>query len=279
MTAERQERWTTVRVRPSGDAAPVIEQLFAVGAEGVQELDAQVVTHIRDLDVARARAAIHSADAGAEVQFEPLGIQDWSAAWRARVGAHRVGALVVTPPWLAGDFAPDERIVIDPAMAFGTGEHETTRGVLRLMPRVVRDGDFVADLGAGSAVLSIAAARLGAARVVAIEIDPDAIGNAEANVAANDVSGAVSVMVGDATTLLPLLAPVRVVLANIIVPVLEQLLPIVAESLAPDGAAILSGILVEERDAFERTLRASGWEIGASDAEGLWWSVVVRRPR
>ena len=89
----------------------------------------------------------------------------------------------------------------------------------------------------------------------------------------------VSVMVGDATTLLPLLAPVRVVLANIIVPVLEQLLPIVAESLAPDGAAILSGILVEERDAFERTLRASGWEIGASDAEGLWWSVVVRRPR
>ena len=73
-------------------------------------------------------------------------------------------------------------------MAFGTGEHATTRGVMRLMQDVIRAGDIVADLGAGSAVLAIAAAKLGAARVAAIELDPDAIGNAEENVARNGVA-------------------------------------------------------------------------------------------
>jgi ribosomal protein L11 methylase PrmA len=80
--------------------------------------------------------------------------------------------------------------VIDPGMAFGTGDHPTTRGVVRLMQGAVRPGDLVADLGAGSAVLSIAAIKLGAARAAAIEFDPDAIGNAEENVARNGAPGA-----------------------------------------------------------------------------------------
>ena len=136
------------------------------------------------------------------------------------MSAHRVGNLVIAPPWLAGEFDPHTTIVVDPAMAFGTGEHPTTRGVMRLMQGVVKSGDVVADLGAGSAVLSIAAAKLGARRVTAIEIDPDSIGNAEENVRVNGVGAIVEVIEGDATTLLPLLAPVRVVLANIISSVL-----------------------------------------------------------
>jgi ribosomal protein L11 methyltransferase len=267
--------WTTLRVRRFSESAPVVRALFALGAEGVQELDGEVVTHLRDIDEAAARAAIGGADRGADIEFSRLDKQDWTTEWRARVGAHRLGRLVVTPPWLAAAHQEHERVVIDPAMAFGTGEHETTRGVLRLMQRVVKSDDVVADLGAGSAVLSIAAARLGARRAIAIELDHDAIGNAEQNVAANGVSDRVSVIEGDAAVLLPLVAPVRVILANIISSVLLELLPAIELALTEDGVAILSGILVDERADMEATLARRKWRVVDVDQEGLWWSATV----
>ena len=273
-----QRRWTTVRATNLTDRPAVIRALFDAGAEGVQDLETEILTHIADADEARICSAVTRADAGAAVTFAPTPDIDWSAEWKSRIAAHRLGRLVVTPPWLAEQFTPAERIVIEPAMAFGTGEHETTRGVVRLLHEVVRPGDSVADLGAGSAVLAIAAARLGATRVVAIELDPDAIGNAEENVARNNVGDRVSVIEGDAAMLLPLVAPVRVVLANIISSVLVELLPVIAAGLAPDGVAILSGILLEERDEMIRAIEGGDWRVVNEDREGQWWSVsIVRR--
>jgi ribosomal protein L11 methyltransferase len=133
----------------------------------------------------------------------------------------------------------------------------------------------VADLGSGSAVLSIAAAKLGARHVVAIEIDHDSIANAEQNVRANGVLDRVEIFEGDAATLLPLLAPVRVVLANIISSVLIQLLPTIRSSLDAGGQAILSGILCEERDAMLAALDADGWRVECEDTEDPWWSVQI----
>jgi len=267
--------WTTLRVRRFSESEPVVRALFALGAEGVQELDGEVVTHLRDLDEAAARAAIGGADRGADVEFSRLDKQDFTSEWRARVGAHRLGHLVVTPPWLAASYLERERVVIDPAMAFGTGEHETTRGVLRLMQRVIRTDDVVADVGAGSAVLAIAAARLGARRAVAIELDHDAIGNAEQNVVANGVSDRVSVIEGDAAVLLPLVAPVRVILANIISSALLELLPAIEQALSGDGVAILGGILIDERPDMEVALARREWRVVETDQEGLWWSATV----
>jgi ribosomal protein L11 methyltransferase len=272
-----QSRWTTVRVREPADRAAVITALFAIGVEGVQELDDEVVTHIRDVDRDRVTESLRRVDANVRVEFAPTPIIDWSAEWRTRIGAHRLNGLVVTPPWLAEQHRESERIVIDPGMAFGTGEHETTRGVLRLMQRVVKPGDVVADLGAGSAILAIAAAKLGARRAIAIELDPDAIGNAQENVARNGVQERVSVIEGDAFLLLPLVAPVRVVVANIVSSVLVALLPVIAKSLTPDGIAILSGILLEERSEMETTLQGGGWSIVETDAEGMWWSATIAR--
>jgi ribosomal protein L11 methyltransferase len=143
------------------------------------------------------------------------------------------------------------------------------------MQGVVGSGDVVADLGAGSAVLSIAAAKLGARRVTAIEIDPDSIGNAEENVRVNNVGEIVEVIEGDAATLLPLLAPVRVVLANIISSVLIALLPTIRGSLDARGQAILSGILREEREAMLAALDANGWTVEREDTEDAWWSVQI----
>jgi len=164
-------------------------------------------------------------------------------------------------------------------MAFGTGDHPTTRGVLRLMQSVIHAGDVVADLGAGSAVLAIAAAKLGATRVAAVEMDADAISNAEENVARNGVADRVKVIEGDAALFLPLLAPVRVVLANIISSVLLELLPAIGRSLTPDGVAILSGILDEEREKMLTRFAAGGWRVIQEDAEGPWWSVAIGKGR
>jgi ribosomal protein L11 methyltransferase len=270
-------RWTTVRVRTRADRAAVIGALFESGAEGVQELSDEIVTHIRDADESRVSGAVRRSDPLAVIEYAPTPDVDWSAEWRARIRAHRAGRLVVTPPWLAEEFSADERVIIDPGMAFGTGEHETTRGALRLLQAELRPGDDVADLGAGSAVLAIGAAKLGARRAVAIEIDPDAIGNAEENVARNGVADRVTVIEGDAASLLPLVAPVRVVLANIISSVLVELLPVIEASLAADGVAILSGILLDEREEMGDTLQRAGWRVKAADADGAWWSATIAR--
>ena len=135
----------------------------------------------------------------------------------------------------------------------------------------IRTGDTVADLGAGGAVLAIAAAKLGAERIAAIELDHDAISNAEENVLANGVGDQVRVFEGDAAVLLPLLAPVRVVTANIISSVLTELLPMIARSLSDGGVAMLSGSLVEDRAAMLRVLYAGVRRVLEGDAGELGW--------
>ena len=274
-------RWMSVRVSPgleSGSRDACLSALFAIGAQGVHEDGTSLVTHFPpQTDLEAVYFALSEADEGATVETEAVPDIDWSEAWKSRIHAHDLGSLTVTPPWLAEGRDPARTIVIDPGMAFGTGEHATTRGVVRLLPTVMRDGDVVADLGAGSAVLAIAAAKLGASRVYAVELDAEAIPDAEENVRRNGVADRVHVFQADAGALLPLLAPVRVVLANIISSVLVELLPIIAQSLTADGSAILSGILQEERGEMCTVLAATGWRVVDEDAEDIWWSVSIVR--
>jgi ribosomal protein L11 methyltransferase len=252
--------------------------LFEMGSEGVQEAGAELLTHFPgDADGGTIIAAVMAADPDAHVTATLIPAVDWAEEWKKGVGAHELGALAIVPPWLAEGRDPSRTIVIEPEMAYGTGEHQTTRGVVRLLPRVIRAGDRVADLGAGSAVLAIAAAKLGASHVTAIELDHDAIANAEENVVRNHVADRVTVIEGDAELLLPFVAPVRVVLANIISSVLTGMLPMIAESLTPDGEAVLSGILVEERPAMLEVLEGHGWRVIEDDVEGMWWSARIGR--
>jgi ribosomal protein L11 methyltransferase len=274
------ERWTRAVCTPSDPtrADAMIAAMFAAGAEGVHEDGVRLITHLPPTgDVERFLSALRAVDPAYLVELSPLEPIDWSTRWRDRITAHQLGALTVTPPWLAAGRDLATTIVIEPAMAFGTGEHPTTRGVVRLLQGLPLARASVADLGAGSAVLAIAAAKLGAARVFAIENDADSISNAELNVERNDVVGRVAVLEGDAQLLLPLVAPVQVILANIISSVLVELLPVMGEALVPDGVMILSGILREEREMMVEALQGAGWRIDAEDAEEQWWSVRVRR--
>ena len=267
--------WVTVRVFPGSHRDAVPPALFAAGAQSVQELADSFVTHVHGQSTANdVVCAMTALGADIRVETEPTPDVDWSEQWKQSIGIQQLGALTVAPPWLANDLDAKSTIIIDPGMAFGTGEHATTRGVIRLLQRVVRPGDVVADLGAGSAVLAIAAAKLGAARAAAIEVDPDAIGNAMENVARNGVQDRVTVIEGDAAALLPLVAPVNVITANIISSVLLDLLPVMRAALVPRGRAILSGILSSERDAM-LSATASEWRVVEEDSEDTWWSATI----
>lgn len=284
--------WIAIRIIPSADSAlegkehdvaasaggaAVIDALFQVGSQGIHEDGNAVVTHFPpDTDIDIVRSAVLAADPGASVEISLTPQVSWEE-WRARVGAHVLGTLTVAPPWLAEDLDPATTIIIDPEMAFGTGEHPTTRGVVRLMQGIVKGGEVVADLGAGSAVLAIAAAKLGAARVAAIELDSDATANAIANIAVNGVGDKVQYIEGDASVLLPLLAPVNIVLANIISSVLTELLPTIQASITPEGFAILSGILAEERSAMMEVIVRGNWSVIEEDFEEEWWTVLIGR--
>jgi len=275
--SDEREAWVTVRVSPGSNRDAVMAAMFNAGVQGIEEVDDALVTHVSGQTSANdVLCAVMSASADARVETTPLPNVDWSERWKLGIHVQSLGALSVAPPWLSADLDPARTIVIEPAMAFGTGEHATTRGVIRLLQRVIRPGDRVADLGTGSAVLAIAAAKLGARRVAAIEIDHDAIGNAEENAARNGVTDRVTIIEGDAAALLPLVAPVELITANIISSVLLELLPGIERALAPGGHAILSGILIAERDDMIRAVQP-GWRIEAEDEEDAWWSATIAR--
>ncbi|HYN80984.1 MAG TPA: 50S ribosomal protein L11 methyltransferase [Gemmatimonadaceae bacterium] len=256
----------------------MIDALIAHGSPGIEETGVDIVGHVPAASsIDGLRSAILAADPAASVSIAPGIARDWSE-WKANVRAHKVGSLTVAPPWLAAASDRATTVVIDPAMAFGTGEHATTRGVIHLMPSVVTADSLVADLGAGSAILSIAAAKLGAKRVVAIELDPDAESNALANIRRNGVEDRVHFIGGDALTLLPLVAPVDLVLANILSSVIVELLPIIRDSLAPEGRAILSGVLIEEQPSMVGEIARGGWAVEAEHTEEGWWSALIARP-
>ena len=270
--------WHLLRVVPAHDREAALAALFDAGAQGVHEDGAALVTHFPPgTDIEAIAAAVSGADPAADITIGRATDTDWTEAWKGLLSTQVVGRLRIAPPWLAADLDPATTIVVDPGMAFGTGDHPTTRAVARLMQRLPLAGARVADLGAGSAVLAIAAAKLGARTVAAVEMDPDAIGNAIENIERNGVTDIVHVVEGDAVAILPLLAPIDIVLANILASVHVELLPAMAASLAPGGRAVLSGILVEERPMLVDLLGATGWRIEDDDIEDIWWSATISR--
>jgi ribosomal protein L11 methyltransferase len=267
-------KWTTVRVSPTRGRDDIAALLISEGASCVQEDGEDLVTSFPEPSLPRdLEWRIHEIDTAARIDTSPA--PEISYELHGTVTARKVGEIFVVPTWEAHAYPRESSVVIEPGGAFGTGDHETTRGVLDLLQGVIRAGDVVADLGAGSGVLSIAAAKLGASRVAAVEVDHDAIANAEENVVANSVSKIVTVLEGDATLMLPLLAPVDLVLANIVSGVLIGMLPLIRRSLAATGHAILSGILVSEREMMLKAFADVGWSIEREHREGEWWSVLI----
>ena len=204
--------------------------------------------------------------------------EDWRDSWKRYFRPRRIGRrLVVKPSWATYEVAAGDTVIeIDPGMAFGTGQHPTTAMCLRALEERLRPGDAVLDLGAGSGILAIAAAKLGAGRVLALDIDPQAVKAARENAAANGVQGVVEVREGT----LPEGAPGErcdMVVANISGLTIERLAPAFAESLREGGTLIVSGFLEDSVDGLSRALEAAGFAVERVDAEGVWRALTAVR--
>lgn len=201
--------------------------------------------------------------------WEPVPDTDWTQAWRAQLEPVTVGALTIAPPWLA-EPSPDT-VVIEPAQAFGTGHHETTVGCLAALQELDLTGRSVLDAGTGSGVLAVAAARLGAAEVVACDIDPVAVDAARTNTADNGVE--VTVIEGDVA----IVGRRRfdVIVANLDTSALSWAAASLVRHLADGGTLIAAGISRERRDEAMVALADAG--LTTLDRPGDEWVMLIGR--
>jgi ribosomal protein L11 methyltransferase len=286
-----QSPWLVLTIQaPSAERATMLtEGLFAAGATAVEERPDRVITYLQperaqtpESYVAELAQQLRSFNSNVlpEIAWEWLPERDWSEEWKRGLGPRHVGKrLVIAPSWTEPEAGPGDLVItIDPQMAFGTGEHASTRGALRLLETCLTRGARVLDVGTGSAVLAIAAAMLGAERVLAVEADADSLINAQENIVRNGVADRIqleNVRVDD--SYLRAFAGTRldVILANILSGVIVPLLPALHTAIEPAGTLIIAGILQEEAAAVRAAAQAAGFTILREDREEGWWSAAL----
>jgi ribosomal protein L11 methyltransferase len=202
--------------------------------------------------------------------------EDWAHAWKAYFRPTRVGdRLVVVPAW--EEYAPQEGelpIRIDPGMAFGTGTHATTALCMRWLEELVTPGSRVIDVGTGSGILAVAAKHLGAAEVVAIDVDPVAVDAARENAGRNGVEIDVRLATLDQVAE----GEADLIVANIIASVIVDILPDVASRLKPGGRFLASGIIAARKEAVTEAM-TDAWllPVGAREQDG-WVAILAMKP-
>lgn len=212
--------------------------------------------------------------------FRPVEEQDWAEAWKAHYHPLRIGErIVVRPLWETVELQPgDVEIALDPGMAFGTGTHPTTQLCLQALSDWLDPNTDVLDLGCGSAILSIAAAKLGAESVYAIDNDPVAVEAAADNLQQNGVAAQVELATGSLEEVQALsrqfdFALVNI-LARIIIPMAQAGL---SEVIKPGGTAIFAGLIRSQQAEVEETLQSNGLEVIDRRTMDEWVLLKARR--
>jgi ribosomal protein L11 methyltransferase len=219
--------------------------------------------------------------------YRPIAEMNWAEAWKANFQPLRLGRrMMIVPAWLDPELEPGVvAIRLDPGMAFGTGTHPSTQLCLLAIERHLTPGAPVLDLGTGSGILAIAAARLGSGPVLALDVDPEAVRVANENVTANGVAGQVRVAAGSLAEVLsgefgPEWRGVPLVVANILARTIVDLLAGgLAETVAPGGLLVVSGVL--EAQAYEviAALKMAGLVLAAQEQIDDWVALIARRKR
>ena len=195
---------------------------------------------------------------------------NWNEAWEKTIQPiQATQRILIAPTWHEAKPGEDGILIrIDPKMSFGTGYHESTRLMLRLLEKYMKDGFRVLDVGTGTGILAIAAAKLGAMSVVGVDVDECAYRNALENIGRNDAAGTVRVIHGELQAVPP--GQYELIAANIQRDVLENLLGEMLLRLATGGVLLLSGLLLEDRDQMTATLQSTGFHIREEIHENQW---------
>jgi len=215
-------------------------------------------------------------------RIQPLAIREsvieetnWAEAWKVYFKPRRVGKrIIVCPSWEQVDVGPDEILLeLDPGQAFGTGDHPTTRLMLEFAEEYVRPGDRVFDVGCGSGILSVAALKLGALHVMAVDLDLPSVLATRANLERNHVEAGVAQAEGFSG----LRGEADVVLTNIISATLVRLAPQAAAHVGPGGIWLTSGIIEANADAVRQAIAKAGLTLIEERSEGEWVAMAARR--
>lgn len=214
-----------------------------------------------------------------EIMSADVAEEDWENNWKQYYKPVPVGKRILIKP-LWETLQKTERNVIielDPGMAFGTGTHETTRMCLELLEKYVSPQKKVLDVGCGSGILSIGAAKLGAAETFAVDIDANAVRIAKENAQVNHVKNEIEVVCGDLTDKVQ--GTYDIVVANIIADAIIKLSSSIGQFLKEDGIYITSGIILNRLEDVETALRENGFQIYEILREGDWAALVCRKEK
>lgn len=260
----------------------IVNQAWIVG---IFESETEAGNRWRELAPLVGEALLTPVAANAVPEIRELADQDWRDSYKAHFKAWQFGRLHWVPVWERDSYvlpAGEGAIWLDPGLAFGTGNHETTRlCVERLVPWAAEHGTTgrrVIDAGCGSGILALSAARLGFKDVDAFDNDPEAVRVSIENATLNDLNGAVRFYEGDLISGLAR-KTADIVLANIQADVLMRFVPQLTAAVAPGGLLVLSGILARENEQVRQAFASAtaGWRVEHREM-GEWSDVALTRP-
>jgi ribosomal protein L11 methyltransferase len=250
----------------------VSDRLWAEGAAAVQERPAgdASVELVAGFPTAAAARRVARSVGGRVTEVDD---KAWRHGWREHARPVRVGSMVVAPAWRAVSLGGADLVVlIDPGPCFGSGSHPTTRLMLAELQRWVEPGATILDVGTGSGILAVAAAILGAGRVVAVDHDPDAVDTARRNASINGVADRVSVTTAEAASVT---GSFDVVMANLTAGALAAVADVLVDAVARDGVLLLSGMLTGQwQHVADRFLSLAVVDLPALDG---WTGAVLGR--
>lgn len=286
--------WQAVQITTQPEAIEVVSDiLLRVGAEGVQIEDTaevQVIAYFADDEQFPKVLAAIRADldelahfgiqvAPATMTVNEIAQSDWENNWKQYYHAQRITRhLTVVPSWepFEPQQADEKPIVMDPKLAFGTGTHETTQLMMQALETVVRGGESMIDVGTGSGVLAVAARQLGVGPILATDIDDMAVAVAKENLALNPVAADIPVVASDLLADVTV-APVDLIVANILADVIARLIPQTIPLLKPNGYFLVSGIYDAIAPEIEQQLVSHGYHVVQKAQMGEWHSYIAKR--
>ena len=214
----------------------------------------------------------------ADITVSGVNEEDWANSWKEYYKPIKIGEkIVIVPAWEKYEQAEGEIIVrMDPGMAFGTGTHETTRLVIRLLERYIKNGMRVADVGTGSGILAICASKLGAKECKAYDIDPVAVKVANENIKDSGLTN-VTCEVSDLLRQVDKSAHYDVICANIVADIIIRMMPDVGELMNESSVILASGIIVERSEDVITAFEKYGFEIVERIDENGWCALAVKK--